>query len=73
MSYVRSLNNDAKFDVDVKFGVARVSMLQIAVRTFMGSNVLVPVNQEELKRCSRGRKPTQKKLEYQMSLFEEKR
>lgn len=51
MSYVRSLNNDAKFDVDVKFGVARVSMLQIAVRIFMGSNVLVPVNQEELKRC----------------------
>lgn len=51
ISDVRSLNDDAKFDVDVKFGVARVSMLQIAVRTFMGSNALVPVNQEELHRC----------------------
>lgn len=51
ISDVRSLNDDAKFDVDVKFGVARVSMLQIAVRTFMGSNALVPVNQEELQRC----------------------
>ena len=38
----------------------------------MESAALVPVNQEEFGMCKRVRKPTQKGLEYQISLLEEK-
>ena len=38
----------------------------------MESTALVPVNQKEFGRCKRVRKPTQKGLEYQISLLEEK-
>ena len=38
----------------------------------MESTALVPVNQKKFERCKRVRKPTQKGLEYQISLLEEK-
>ena len=86
MSDVRSMNNDAKFDADVKFGDKETSKKfttqvgsqdvnvidQIADRAFMESAALIPVNQEKFGMCKRVRKPTQKGLEYQISLLEEK-
>ena len=86
-SDVRSMNDDAKLDAYVKFddkgaskrfttegGSQEVKATdKVADETSMGNTVLVRVNQEELGRCKRVRKPTQKGLEYQISLEEEKR
>ena len=86
MSDVRSINDDAKFDADVKFGDKGTSQRyltqgdsqdvnaidQVFDGAFMGSAALVLVDQEEFERCRRVRKPTQKGLEYQSSLLEEK-
>ena len=83
MSDVRSMNDDAKFDV--KFGNKETSKKlttqggsqdvnaidQVADGAFMESAALVPVNQEEFGRYKRVRKPTHKGLEYQISLLEE--
>ena len=52
--------------------VARKSTDEIADEASMGNTVLVQVNQEDLGRCKRVNKPTQKGLEYQISLLEEK-
>ena len=79
MSKARSINDDAKFDADIKFGHKETNKKftmqdgiqdadpvdQVADGAFMGSPALVPVNQEEFGRCKRVRKPTQKGLEYQ--------
>ena len=86
MSDVRSMNDDAKFDADIKFDDKGTSKIfkteggsqevnatdEVADEASMGNTVLVRVNQEELGRCKRVRKPTQKGLEYQISLVEEK-
>ena len=87
ISDVRSMNDNAKFDADVKFGDKETSkeftmqggsqdvnaVDQVADGAFMESTALVAVNQKEFGRCKRVRKPTQKGLEYQISLLEEKR
>ena len=87
MSDVRSMNDDAKFDADVKFDDKRTSKrftteggsqevnatVEVADEPSMGNTALVRVNEEELGKCKRVRKPTQKRLEYQISLVEEKR
>ena len=86
MSNVRSLNDDAKLDAEVKFGDKETSKKfttqggikdvnavdQAADGAFMASATLVPVNQEEVGRGKRVRKTTQKGLEYQISVLEEK-
>ena len=86
MSNVRSLNDDAKLDAEVKFGDKETSKKfttqggikdvnavdQAADGVFMASATLVPVNQEEVGRSKRARKTTQKGLEYQISVLEEK-
>ena len=83
MSDVRSMNDDAKFDADVKFDDKRTSKGfttqgisqevnttdEVADEVSMG-NKLLRVNQEELGKCKRVRKPTQKWLEYQISLLD---
>ena len=87
ISDVRSMNDDAKFEADVKFydkgtskrfttqgGSQEVNATdEVADEASIGNTVLVRVNQEELGRCKRLRKPTQKGLEYQILLQEEKR
>ena len=87
MSNVRSMNDDAKFDADVKFGDKATSkkfttqggiqdvnaVNQAADGAFMGSAALVPVDQEEFGRCKRVKESTQKGLEYQILFLEEKR
>ena len=87
MSDVRNMNDDAKFVADVKFddkgsskrfttqsGSQEVNATdEVAGEASMGNTVLLRVNQEELGRCKRVRKPTQKELEYQLLLLEEKR
>ena len=40
---------------------------------FMGRADLVPVDQEEFRRCKPVKKPTQKGMEYQISFLEKKR
>ena len=84
---VRSMNDDAKFDADVKLddkgtskrfttqsGSQEVNATdEVADETSMGNTVSVRVNQEELGRCKGVRKPTQKGLEYQISFVKEKR
>ena len=73
-SDVRSMNDDAKFDADVKFGDKETrrkfaiqvgsqdvnAIDQVADGAFMESAALVPVNQEGFGRCKRVRKLTQK-------------
>ena len=87
MSDVRSMNDDAKFDADVKFddkgtskrfttegGSQEVNASdEVADEASMGNTVLVRVNQGERGRCKQVRKPTQKGLGYQISLAEETR
>ena len=87
ISDVRSMNDDAKFEADVKFydkgtskrfttqgGSQEVNATdEVADEASIGNTVLVRVNQEELGRCKRLRKATQKGLEYQILLQEEKR
>ena len=87
MSDVRSMNDDAKFDVDFKFGDKGTrkkftmqgcchdvnSLDQVADGAFTGSAALVPRNQEKFGSYKRVRKPTQKELKYQISILEEKR
>ena len=86
MPDVKSMNNDTKFDADVKFGDKGISQKfttqggsqdinaidQVVDRAFMDSAALVPVNREEFGMCKRVRKSTQKVLEYQISLLEKK-
>ena len=69
MSDVKSMNDDAKFDANVKFGDKETSKRfttqggsqnvdaidQVADGAFMGSATLVPVNQEEFGRCIKER------------------
>ena len=83
MPDVKSMNDDAKFDADVKFGDKGISYSQggsqdvnaidqVVDRAFMESAALVPVNREEFGMCKRVRKSTQKVLEYQISLLQKK-
>ena len=69
ISDVKSTNDDAKFDADVKFGDKETSKTfttqggsqdvdainQVADGPFIGSATLVPVNQEEFGRCIKER------------------
>ena len=87
MPDVRSMNDVAKFVAEVKFDDKRSSKRfttqsgsqkvnatdEVAGEASMGNTVLLRVNQEELGRCKQVRKPTQKELEYQLLLLEEKR
>ena len=70
MSNVRSMNDDAKFDADVKFGDKETSKKfttqggikdvntvdQAADGAFMGSATLVPVNQQDQQEVGRSKR-----------------